>query len=89
MVFVTPTTTEVLQWEGLHLFHFESSTCSKKVRTVLALKELSCTLHHVDLTTHENKTEYFLGINPRGLVPVLVHDGKVCLLYTSPSPRDA
>ena len=77
MVFVTPTTTEVLQWEGLHLFHFESSTCSKKVRTVLALKELSCTLHHVDLTTHENKTEYFLGINPRGLVPVLVHDGKV------------
>ena len=77
MVFVTPTTTEVLQWEGLHLFHFESSTCSKKVRTVLALKELNCTLHHVDLTTHENKTEYFLGINPRGLVPVLVHDGKV------------
>ena len=77
MVFVTPTTTEVLQWEGLHLFHFESSTRSKKVRTVLALKELNCTLHHVDLTTHENKTEYFLGINPRGLVPVLVHDGKV------------
>ncbi len=75
MVFVTPTTTEVLHWEGLHLFHFESSTCSKKVRTVLALKELNCTLHHVDLTTHENKTEYFLGVNPRGLVPVLVHDG--------------
>ena len=44
---------------------------------MLALKELNCTLHHVDLTTHENKTEYFLGINPRGLVPVLVHDGKV------------
>ena len=43
MVFVTPTTTEVLQWEGLHLFHFESSTCSKKVRTVLALKELNAT----------------------------------------------
>jgi glutathione S-transferase len=77
MVFVTPTTTEVLQWEGLHLFHFEQSTCSKKVRTVLALKELNCELHHIDLRTHENKVEHFLGINPRGLLPVLVHDGRV------------
>lgn len=77
MVYVTPTTTEVLRWEGLHLYHFEHSTCSKKVRTVLALKELSCVLHHIDLRTHENKTEHFLGINPRGLVPVLVHDGRV------------
>jgi|TARA_B100000315_G_C14431257_1_gene520247 glutathione S-transferase len=27
--------------------------------------------------TNENLTDHFLGINPRGLVPVLVHDGDV------------
>jgi glutathione S-transferase len=26
---------------------------------------------------NENLTDHFLGINPRGLVPVLVHDGDV------------
>ena len=31
----------------------------------------------VDLLTNENFRPWFLGINPRGLVPVLVHDGAV------------
>ena len=31
----------------------------------------------VDLFTNENFRPWFLGINPRGLVPVLVHDGTV------------
>jgi glutathione S-transferase len=33
--------------------------------------------HHVDLPANENFRPWFLGINPRGLVPVLVHDGAV------------
>ena len=31
----------------------------------------------VDLHANENFRPWFLGINPRGLVPVLVHDGAV------------
>src|SRR6516164_9252877 len=31
--------------------------------------------HPIDLPSNENMQSWFLGINPRGLVPVLVHDG--------------
>ena len=31
----------------------------------------------MNLVRHENATSWFLGINPRGLVPVLVNDGAV------------
>jgi hypothetical protein len=34
-------------------------------------------LHPVDLPGNENMQPWFLGINPRGLVPLLVHDGAV------------
>ncbi|WMT76446.1 glutathione S-transferase family protein [Bradyrhizobium sp. Ash2021] len=33
--------------------------------------------HHINISENANISEYFLGINPRGLVPVLVHDGSV------------
>jgi glutathione S-transferase len=33
--------------------------------------------HIIDLFTNENLSEWYLGINPRGLVPALVHDGAV------------
>ena len=82
MVKLTPEqvkTKEVLEWKGLHLFHFEESTCSRKVRMVLALKRLDYTPHHVDISVHENVSEFYLGINPRGLVPCLVHDGEVVI----------
>ena len=53
------------------------SSCSQKVRILLAEKELEFERHHVDLITCENATEEFLSINKRGLVPILVHDGEV------------
>ncbi|MGP0089282.1 MAG: glutathione S-transferase family protein [Xanthobacteraceae bacterium] len=70
-------TREVLDWKGLHLFHFFLSSCSQKVRIFLNLKGVEWQPHVVDLFTNENLGEWFLGINPRGLVPVLVHDGAV------------
>ena len=71
------TTREVKSWQGLHLLHFQGSTCSQKVRLVLGELELQWTSHPVNLMKHENATPWFLGINPRGVVPVLVHDGVV------------
>lgn len=70
-------TREVLDWRGLHLFHFAMSSCSQKVRLYLRLKGIAWTPHPVDLSTHENYGPRFLGINPRGMVPVLVLDGAV------------
>ncbi len=89
------TTAEVRDWKGLHLLHFQSSTCSQKVRILLREKGLPWTSHPVDLARHQHVTPWFLGINPRGVVPVLVHDGVVhvesndILAYLDALPSDA
>lgn len=70
-------TREVLDWEGVHLLHFSGSSCSQKTRIFLNLKGIDWVSHPVDLVKQENYTPWFLGINPRGLVPVLIHDGEV------------
>ncbi len=68
---------EVLSWKGVHVFHSYLSVCSEKLRIFLNLKGVPWQSHLVDLTKNENLSESFLGINPRGLVPVLVRDGAV------------
>jgi len=70
-------TREVLGWKGVHVLHFMGSSCSQKLRIFLNLKGIRWESHLVDLRTSENFRPWFLGINPRGLVPVLVHDGAV------------
>jgi glutathione S-transferase len=70
-------TREVLGWKGVHVLHFAGSSCSQKLRIFLNLKGIQWESHLVDLFTNENFRPWFLGINPRGLVPVLVHDGAV------------
>ena len=70
-------TREVLGWKGVHILHFMGSSCSQKLRVFLNLKGIAWQSHHIDLPGNENFRPWFLGINPRGLVPVLVHDGAV------------
>src|SRR3954464_15937141 len=70
-------TREVLGWKGVHVLHFMGSSCSQKLRIFLNLKGIEWQSHLVELHTNENFRPSFLGINPRGLVPVLVHDGAV------------
>ena len=70
-------TWEVLDWQGVHLLHFAGSACSQKTRIFLNVKGIDWVPHPVNLATQQNYTPWFLGINPRGLVPVLVHDGAV------------
>lgn len=89
------TTSEVKSWKGLHLLHFASSSCSQKVRTLLREKGIQYVSHHVNLVKHEHATPWYLGINPRGVVPVLVHDGVVhvesndILAYLDALPSEA
>jgi glutathione S-transferase len=70
-------TREVLDWKGVHVLHYPMSSCSQKLRIFLNLKGVKWQSHVIDLHANENIGEWFLGINPRGLVPVLVHDGAV------------
>ena len=70
-------TREVLDWQGLHLIHFAGSTCSQKTRIFLNLKGIQWHSHPLNLMAQDNYKPWFLGINPRGLVPVLVHNGAV------------
>ncbi len=70
-------TREVLDWKGLHLLNNPMAACSKKVRVFLNIKGIEWTSHLVDIKSTENYSKWFLGINPRGLIPVLVDDGAV------------
>jgi glutathione S-transferase len=70
-------TREVLDWKGVHVLHFMSSSCSQKLRIFLNLKKIPWESHPIDLPGYQNMQPWFLGINPRGLVPVLIDDGAV------------
>ena len=70
-------TKEVLSWKGIHLFHFKGSACSQKLRIFLNIKNIDWHSHEINLIKQEQFSEWFLGINPRGLVPTLVDNGEV------------
>lgn len=58
----------------LQLYHHGSSVCAAKVRLALAEKHLDWRGHYIDLLKGEQFTPGFLAINPKAVVPVLVHD---------------
>ena len=60
----------------LELYTHPMSPCAQKVRIVLAEKGLDWTKHHVDLQQKQNLRAEYLNLNPLGVVPTLVHDGK-------------
>jgi len=71
------TSSVVSSWRGIHLLHFDTSPSSQKVRILLNEKNVKWASHPVDLRKHQHVTPWFLAINPRGVVPVLIHDGTV------------
>ena len=48
-----------------------------KTRIYLNLKNIPFKSHQINLSAGENFSPWFQGINPRSLVPVLIHDGDV------------
>ena len=64
----------------LKLYHFWSSTCSRKVRLTLAEKGIKWVSHHIDIVSKlENLELNYIKINPNGVVPALEHDGKIII----------
>ena len=63
----------------LELYHNALSTCSQKVRLVLAEKGLDFESHPVDLAGGEQHAPDYVKMNPNHVVPTLVHDGRVLI----------
>ncbi|MEE2970328.1 MAG: glutathione S-transferase family protein [Pseudomonadota bacterium] len=63
----------------LELYHFDRSTAAQKVRLVLAEKELEWEGHYVEIgfDARDQHDPGYLKLNSRGVVPTLVHDGRV------------
>jgi glutathione S-transferase len=61
---------------GLALYNAPGSTCSQKVRLALAEKQLDWQDCRVDLRANEHLEDWYLALNPNGVVPTLVHDGR-------------
>jgi glutathione S-transferase len=60
----------------LVLYHGLASTCSKKVRLCLYEKALPFESRLLDLQKFEQHRPEYLALNPKGVVPTLVHDGR-------------
>jgi glutathione S-transferase len=66
----------------LELYHNAFSTCSQKVRLVLAEKGLPFESREIDLLSGEQHAPDYVNLNPNHVVPTLVHDGAVLLEST-------
>jgi ganglioside-induced differentiation-associated protein 1 len=66
----------------LELYHHGSSACAAKVRFALEEKGLAWRSHYVDILKGEQFEGAFLALNPKAVVPVLIHDGAVIVEST-------
>ena len=57
------------------LYDYGNSVCCQKVRITLREKGLEWEARRVDLFTSEQYSAAYMKLNPKGVVPTLVHDG--------------
>jgi glutathione S-transferase len=60
----------------IELYHFWSSVCSVRCRMALEEKRVKWTSRYIDLFKFDQMRPEYLKLNPDGVVPTLVHDGK-------------
>jgi len=60
----------------LELYNFAQSTCSLKVRICLAEKQLDWVDRRLVSKNHDHLSDWYLKLNPNGVVPTLLHDGR-------------
>lgn len=59
------------------LYHHGSSVCAAKVRFAMAEKGIDWDGVYIDILAGEQFTDEYLTLNPKGVVPTLVHDDLV------------
>jgi glutathione S-transferase len=60
----------------LELYNFSQSTCSLKVRICLEEKGLVWVDRRLVSKSHDHLTDWYLKLNPNGVVPTLLHNGR-------------
>src|ERR1700746_1485491 len=63
----------------LELFNSPVSTCSQKGRMTLWEKELPWQERPIIFRNNEHLSDWYLAINPNGVVPTLIHEGKTII----------
>jgi glutathione S-transferase len=63
----------------LELYHSPISTCSQKVRLVLAEKQLEWKSNLIHFGSGDHLTPEYLKMNPNGVVPTLLDNGEVVI----------
>ncbi len=58
------------------LYHAPKSSASRRVRLFLEEKGLPYAAHEIDLSRQEQHQPAYLAINPQGVVPTILHDGR-------------
>jgi len=67
----------------LELYHHGSSVCAAKVRYALGEKNMEADkMHYIDVLAGDQFNPDYVKLNPKAVVPTLVHDGKVILEST-------
>jgi len=65
--------------QELELYHYSESLCSQKARLGMAEKDLNYKSNHIvicDVAEEcQNLNSNYLEVNPKGIVPTLVHKG--------------
>jgi glutathione S-transferase len=59
------------------LYHFGFSTCSQKVRLILAEKGIEFESREINLIAGGQHDPEYVKLNPKHVVPTLIHDGNV------------
>lgn len=75
MPILTTNNPAITSLKGIHLYHAGISNCSMRVRLALEEKGLEWISHEINLGHQENNQPWYMAINPKGLVPAIVHDG--------------
>ena len=66
----------------IDLYHHGSSVCAAKVRFALGEKNLTWQGHYLDILKGDQFAPDYLKLNPKAVVPTLVHDGNVIVKST-------
>ena len=61
----------------IELYHYWNAVCGQKSRLCVVEKGVAWTSRHLQIFRQENLEPDYLALNPNGVVPTLVHDGRV------------
>ena len=67
---------------AIELYHHGSSVCAAKVRFALGEKGLEWQGHYLDILKGDQFDPQYMKLNPKALVPTLLHDGNVVVELT-------